>query len=505
MAKNRNIHFKQLMLGAFMFFCSLLTAQDAEYLKNNDCLINITLEDSIFSRASGVQISNNSDAVVAFILSFDKNGFYDEISLTEKILTGVEVPSDTVSKQMLILDNIANIIKSDNFRNYNFLFVYKEEENVRKLYSPMLMLSSFYDMQCHHFQRLAAQMAILTPYFYPKDFLSYFINGHNVLGVKIGDKYIFHDFDPGMPGFRFKLSDNNNDWATVEELTENLELINPEQFYTVNGKGLCPWVSDNHYISLFEKILSKSYYHNLGKVYGFFPQWVLPPQTHLKFSFPVKNNFLKHGLRMNMDESIVDANIIFKAYTQKSHDSINMLNLFKPFLEKKLGNADNINNYYLLKKGLLILENTFKSFAILPKHNVEVIVSTGKDTVFFLNNYFIPLPLKEVRVSKGHIFLQEEIQQEENVTLIDFNITDSLVINLYNAFPPIFTSDSLIKLDVNNNFPFIVGPINGYIAPFTEAKLYYYYNPFYYRFFDLGFWVKYLTPCKNLISIDSVR
>jgi len=508
MQKQKKILNKLAIIIAFIFFHSMLFAQDTISLKEEACDISINLDDRLFKEASGIQISNNSDTNIALIFSFEKNGFYDEKTLIEKIMSGLSLLNDTPSKQLLILDNIASIIKSDNFRNYNLLFISNEEETVRKMYSPMLMISSFYDMQCHHFQRLAAQMAFLTSYFYPEDFYSYSIQKHSVLGVKIKDKYIFHDYDPGQPGFRFSIKENDTTWFSLHELLENPELINAKHFYKFNNKQLCPWIGYDYYKSTFSKLLWQNHYHNINNVYGFIPQWILPPETQIHIFFPIEDEFLNFGVKVQFDKKNYEVRSIFLAYenyltTQTPDDSLKTISLLKEFLNMQYNFNYDINYMYLLRNGLFTMGDTSQIIEIMKEHHIKIDIKTGKDTLFFLNDFLIPLPLHKIHIKKGSMYFKEKLYLEHNEQWIDYLVNDSLMFDLYNTMPPIFTSDSIRKPYLYDKNSFIIGPLNGYISPETDATLYYYYNPFYYRFHDLSFQIKYLTPCKYQINIKA--
>jgi len=510
--KMNSLYMKFRLLIALIFMClsAMLYAQDKALFELINCEKSFSVNDSLFKEATEICIFNKTDSVISLVFSFDKNGFWDEKTLTEKLLTGVSLLNDTTSIKLLILDNIASIIKTDNFRNYNLLFVSNEEEAVRKKYSPMLMLSCFFDMQCHNHQRLASQMALLTPYFLPEDFMWYYILRHTVLGVNIGGKYIFHDFDPGQPGYRFKSAIDDRTLLSLEELIADNRLIDANQFYEYNGKSLCPWITHNFYKTSFEQILMQSHYNDINKVYSFFPIWILPPQTQLNFNFPKRDGFFNFGVKVELDRNDKDVKNIFKTYeryitTQTKKDSIGTVNLFRKYLINKFNFNYEINYLYLLNKGLVIMGENTKPTPIMHEHYLEVNITTGNDTLFFLDDYFIPLPLHKVLVNKGHVFFQEETYQGDSSKQHKFFVADALIINLYNTLPPIFTPDSLRKPFIYNESPFVVGPINGYFAPFSEVRLFYYYNPFYYRFHDSDFQIKYLSSCKNEVIIETVK
>ncbi|MDD3876162.1 MAG: hypothetical protein PHT69_06045 [Bacteroidales bacterium] len=502
----------RLLLVMASFFCFVIHPLFSQNLSPSvaaSCIQKTCLNDSSFSNADGLKISNETDSLITLMFDFEKHGFFDESTLIDRILKDIDTLETEEEKQLQILDNIAALIKSPNHRNFHLLFVSNEPGIRRKMYSPMVMLTSFYDMQCHHFQRLAAQIAVLTPYFEKEDFENYYMVRHNVLGVRIGNKFVFHDFDPGQPGYRFRLNDStgrNNVYAGIYDLSENRELISDNQFYLYKNKSLCPWISQAYYKSSFEKVYRKVIYNDLNSVFGFIPQWTIPPKAALTFNFPDTTELIQFGVQIQLNRNDSVLTEIFKAYdvyaqSKSEDDSLIVCNLFHNYLKTNFHFEYDINYLYLFNNGLISLGDSSFAEPILKNFLLKVDVETGADTLFFLKDFFIPLPLHKVIIEKGGIYIQEQEFTRTGLQKFEYEITDSLSFDLYNLQPPIFTSDSIRKPFTFNDKPLIFGPSDGYIKPHTKSSLYFYYNPFYYSFQDRTFNIRYISTCDKKVTI----
>jgi len=457
---------------------------------------------------SGIQIENNTKNVIKCLFEFSSNGFFDEESLKRAIMMGVDTSKSKEYNQFLILDNIARIIKSPNHRNFQFIFSTSSSSVSNKKYSPLCMISSFYDKQCNDYQRLAAQLAILTPYFKGRDFINYNIYMHNVIDVIIGRDTIFHDFDPGQPGFRFYKNTKKDTFASLHDLLKNPQLIKKDQFYKYNGVSLCPWIGESYYQSLFTKISWQSSYSDIDKVFGFIPKWIIPPGVIINSAFP--DTFLTNNLNIKIlfDKKEYLVKKTFSSYSkyllQKDpKDSLKTIYYINKHLRKKY-NYDfgfGINYFFFLSNGIIEQgdSNSIQTFA--KNYHINVSINTENDTLTFLKDFLIPLPLSKVRVKQGEVKIIETELTDNGWKNFVYKITDSLTFNLFNNSLLDFATVEERKLLVPEANTLVYGPSKGYILPHSKVEFEYFFNPFYYRFHDLLFKIRYIDVCDNKLDI----
>jgi len=485
-----------------------IVEQKASYAQNKEAPACIVVSDNRTIKSPGpigILLENNTGKDIRWLFEFGSNGYYNEETLKEKILKGVDPLKSKTYNQLLILDNIASIIKSPNHRNLNLLFSSASPSVSNKKYSPMAMITSFYDKQCNDYQRLAAQMAILTPYFQWQDFKAYYIFRHTIVDIKIGNHYIFHDFDPGEPGFRFYKNADSSVYASFTDLMSNVNLIREEQFYTYNGTNLCPWISESYYRSLFSKLNGQYDYTNLDKVFGFIPQWVIPTHTKISTYFPDTTIAGRFGtkVRLNKKDSLV--NNAFKSYSKyrihkNANDSLETnLNITR-YLKKNFDFDINLNYLYLIQAGLIEFSDSTNNITTFNNKHLTVSVTTNNDTLFFLKDFLIPLPLRKVSVKEGKVAINET----EGIKNLQYIITDSLVFNLFDYSPPVITSSNIRKAPTLDASSLIYGPSQGYIAPHSTVEFEYYYNPFYYAFHDLVFTMRYEQGCEGRLEVKPI-
>ena len=503
----RTLHFISLIL---LFV--LIVGQKQSYAQKKittPCILVSDNSNVKNQKLSGIQLENNTPKAISLVFEFDNNGFYDQETLRAKIMQGTDSKKSKEFNQLLILDNIAHIIKSSNHRNFNLLFSDNSPTVTKKKYSSLSMITSFYDKQCNDYQRLAAQMAILTPYFQWQDFKAYYIIRHVVLDVKIGKEFIFHDFDPGEPGYRFYRNADSLKYASLTDLLNNVNLIKKEQFYTYNNVSLCPWISESYYRSLFGKFNGKIDYTDIDDVYGFIPQWTIPSNTKILFSFPDTTTAVRFGAKvhLNKHESLVRK--AFGSYKRyKAHHKekdILKINLYMTkYLEKNFKFGYDMNYFYLINAGLLSVTDNNNNVVTFKDKYVNVSLSTNDDTVFFLKDFFIPLPLRQVNVKQGKVSISEAEFIENHQKDYQYDITDSLVFDLYNYAPPIVTCDKErrpLKIEAAS---LIYGPSRGYILPHSIVEFEYYYNPFYYTFHNLNFKMRNAQGCDEKLDVKPV-
>ncbi len=456
-------------------------------------------------KIKAVQIENNSNTVARCIFKFGHNGFHNEESLKELILKEINNKKSGEENQLLILQNIAGVIKNPAHRNLHLLFTSATPSVSLKKYSPLAMITSFYDKQCYDYQRLAAQLALLSGYFRPTDFKNYNILQHNVLEVKIGQSWVFHDFDPGQPGFRFFKNDKK-EYASVEDLINNNLLIDKNQFYTYNGVNLCPWITEAYYRTLFSKIYGQNNYPDLDKVYGFIPQWTIPPQSMIKIDYLETSTADKFGIKVFLDKKDQNINKTFKSYekylkSKNARDSIKTNNALSKYMKQTFNYNLEINYVYLISAGIIELADSSYIQNSQNEFFIKVIINTGKDTLWFPDNYLIPLPLYKINVQRGLLVFFENEQTTKGWAEKKYIVKDSIAFNLFNFEPPVMTSEESRRTPDIEAPTLIYGPSNGYILPHSFIEMKYYYNPYYYNFFSRGRQIIYDNEYKGRIYV----
>ncbi|OPZ96664.1 MAG: hypothetical protein BWY70_01700 [Bacteroidetes bacterium ADurb.Bin408] len=408
-----------------------------------------------------------------------------------------------------MLENIAHIIKSPAHRNFHLLFSSATPTVSRKKYSPLAMLTSFYDKQCHDYQRLAAQMALLTPYFKPDDFISYNILNHNIMDVRIDSSWVFHDFDPGQPGFRFYKDKQTYRYASYHDLASNPQLIQKSQFYKYNGKSLCPWISESYYRSSFSQLKGQGPFQGLKDVYGFIPRWTIPADAVIRFSFPDTTLNARFGstVYLNKKEKLIKKTI--KSYNKylKTHaptDSLKINFYLNKYLIKNFHFDFDINYYYLINSGIVCFSDSTYIETFHNRNFLRVTLKTGADTLWFGKDFLVPLPLHKISVKEGLVVFTENVYSDNTLQDTTFTIRDSLTITLFNVAPPVFTPGAQRVSPVMNDAFLIYGPAKGYVAPHSVIFFEYYYNPYYYSFSEPVVRVVYDKTSKGRLLIKYV-
>ncbi len=500
----------------FLILCLVLKAGlKSNYAQNNQnkdtpaCIV-VSNNSSIRSqKPKGLQLENNTKNDISLTFDFEKNSFYNQGTLLAKIMDGTDPKKSKDTNQFIILDNIARIIKSPDHRNLHLIFSSGSSTVNNKKYSPLSMISSFYDKQCNDYQRLAAQMAILTPYFHWQDFKAYYILKHVVVDVKVGNNYIFHDFDPGEPGFRFYKNVDSSKFASFTDLMNDINLIKKEQFYTYNHKSLCPWISETYYRSLFGKTNGSIDYAKIENVYGFITRWVVPPGAIITTYFPDTTTAARFGAKVNLNMNNHLVRKAFRSYSNYKKDK-NPENIIKinscltKYLKHKYKFGSPIDYFYLINAGLIKLSDSANSITTFKDNYINVSLTTNNDTLFFLKDFFLPLPLHKVSLKQGKVAITETEYKDKLPKDYKYSITDSLVLNLYNYSPPIVTSESIRnppKIDVPS---LIYGPSQGFISPHSIVEFEYYYNPFYYAFHDLVIIMRYEKGCDDKLEVKPI-
>lgn len=476
-----------LLLPFFFFLFSgigFLFAQDKENFVSAVPVYNPFKDKTLIK---GVSVENTSKTPVRCIFWFDANGFYDEETLKAYLLRNTDSIKCFDENQLLVLENIARIIKSPAHRNFHLLFSSANPTVSRKKYSPLAMLTSFYDKQCHDYQRLAAQMALLTPYFKPEDFISYNILNHNIIDVRIDTNWVFHDFDPGQPGFRFYKSDSSYTYASYSDLAAHPALVKKEQFYTYNGQSLCPWISESYYRSSFSQLKGQGPFAGLKEVYGFIPRWTIPPGALIRFSYPETSLTARFGSRVFLDKKNRLIKKTFRAYSRykSAHDPADSLKMnmsLNKYLIKNFHFDFDINYYYLINSGIVNFSDSTRIETFSNNNFLQVNLKTDKDTLWFGKEFLIPLPLHKIRVKSGFVVFTENTYTENTLRDTTFVINDSLTAALFNEAPPVFTPGTQRISPVMNDAFLIYGPARGYVPPHSEISFEYYYNPYYYSF-----------------------
>lgn len=455
---------------------------------------------------NGILLKNNTLRSIPCVFDFPAVGFYDEASLKTFLLKNTDTMLSTDSNRIVVLDNIAALIKSPAHRNFHLLFSAEQGLATLKKYSPLAMMSSFYDKQCHDYQRLAAQLAIQTPYFKKDDFTSYYIFRHNVLDVRIGSRQVFHDFDPGQPGYRFFSGDTSGVYASFSELQRQPALIRSEQFYTWQGAPLCPWISERYYRSLFASVNGQGSYDDLDKVYGFMPRWVIPPGAVIRAGFPDTSLAGRFGALVVLDTTKNAVRQIFKAYQKtlrhqsaRNENKVNQKML--SYLNATYAFGFDMNYFYLIQNGLISPGDSTSFSTTGNNYFVRVQFNTGADTIRFPEACLIPLPLHKVVVDSGLVSFTEQEQRAWGWENISYSVTDSLVFDLFNFSAPVVTHQNERKSAQVSSSALVYGPADGFVAPYSNVMFEYYVNPYYYAFHHLLFNIRYCDEGEGVMEV----
>lgn len=193
-------------------------------------------------------VENKTDSLQKFFLG----PFTNDSDFIDYMMSKVTASlSDTESVKEQLLFIVADLIKSDRFRNDALSF--RDWNDTAILRKEMSLMGFYYAVtttQCGQFQQHNATPFIKSGYFKVDDFHALSVPGHSICEVKLRGVYVFVDFDPGEPCF-MHWNPYQSRWATIYELRADTGLITVPYMY--QGKILADWLSLPQYGELISR------------------------------------------------------------------------------------------------------------------------------------------------------------------------------------------------------------------------------------------------------------
>lgn len=226
-------------------------------------------------------LSNPTDSSISFRFTHMPQVDSDVIAYLFTKVTATDF--DSIRYQLICA--AALLIKSPYFVNNTLFFngTYADPLLFAKEESPIGFIHGVPETQCGNYARFACTLLMATGFFTTSDFQDITVPGHSICQIKLWNRFVFTDFDPGEPGFIQPNPHSPNGMADIYDLRADTNLISTIYYY--NGELLCKITLSEYRHLLLENPLfvSPSNFWNVAKLNG---TYTIPPHSTVNIPVP---------------------------------------------------------------------------------------------------------------------------------------------------------------------------------------------------------------------------